>query len=186
MEKKWWRKCPSSEGRSVPVEIQIWAQLSGVLIIIQVFLKCKMLSLETVLSACACTHAHTHTHTHTHTHAQRHPHTQAFWLYKAKFTQLKTGSKHVGDLEWIKTSARNRRHGRSTILGKEMLLDYIWMSPERFCRRGRGRSFHVDGPENRKCVGTNSGESGVRNLLFRNLLHATSISTPVPSLWLKT
>ena len=40
--------------------------------------------------------------------------------------------------------------------------------------------------KNRKCVGTSSGESGVRSLLFRNLLHATSIATPVPSLWLKT
>ena len=53
------------------------------------------------------THTHTHTHarthaiTHTHTHTQRHPHTQAFCLYKAKYTQLKTGSKRPGDLEWM-------------------------------------------------------------------------------------
>ena len=32
-----------------------------------------------------------------------------------------------------------------------------------FCRRGRGRSFHVDGPKT-KGSGTNSGESGARNL----------------------
>ena len=33
-----------------------------------------------------------------------------------------------------------------------------------FGQRGRGRSFHVDGPKNRKGAGTNSGESGARNL----------------------
>ena len=48
-------------------------------------------------------HAHTHTH--------RHPHTQAFGLYKAKYTQLKTGSKRPGDLEWIKT------HGTENMAG---------------------------------------------------------------------
>ena len=36
-------------------------------------------------------------------------------------------------------------------------------SREGFCRRGRGRSFHVDG-RNRKGAGTNNGESGARNL----------------------
>ena len=36
-------------------------------------------------------------------------------------------------------------------------------SREGFCRRGRGRSFHVVG-RNRKDAGTNNGESGARNL----------------------
>ena len=35
-------------------------------------------------------------------------------------------------------------------------------SREGFCRRGRGRSFHVDGPKT-EGAGTNSGESGARN-----------------------
>ena len=48
------------------------------------------------------------------------------------------GSKHLEDLEWMKTAARNRKHGRSTVLGKEE-------SREGLYRRGRGRSFHVDG-----------------------------------------
>ena len=30
MERKWWRKCQSSEETKVPVEIQIWARHSGV------------------------------------------------------------------------------------------------------------------------------------------------------------
>ena len=40
-------------------------------------------------------------------------------------------------------------------------------SREGFCQRGRGRSFHVDGPkteEEKKKAGTNSAESGARNL----------------------
>ena len=38
------------------------------------------------------------------------------------------------------TDAWNRKHGRSTILGKEMFLD-LNESREGFCRRGRGRSY---------------------------------------------
>ena len=38
------------------------------IIIIKVFLKCKLLSLETILSA----HTHTHTHTHKGTHTHKH------------------------------------------------------------------------------------------------------------------
>jgi len=33
-------------------------------------------------------------------------------------------------------------------------------SREGFCRSGRKRSFHVDGPKTRKGAGTYSGESG--------------------------
>ena len=47
--------------------------------------------------------------------------------------------------------ARNEKHGRSTILGKRNVfrLD-LKESREFFCRRGRGRSFHVDGPKTEK------------------------------------
>ena len=64
-------------------------------------------------------------------------------------------------MEWIKTSAQNTKHGRSTILEKENVfrLD-LNESGDGFCRRGRGRSFHID----RKGAGNNSGESGARNL----------------------
>ena len=80
-----------------------------VLIIITVFLKRKVLPLERI-------HSYTHTDrvTRTHKHSD---HT------KLKQTQLKTGSKRPGDLERMKTSERNRKHGRCTILGKEMFLD---------------------------------------------------------------
>ena len=49
------------------------------IIIIKVFLRCKIVSLETVLSARAHAHTHTHTHTRAHTHtgarARAHTHT---------------------------------------------------------------------------------------------------------------
>lgn len=49
----------------------------SLMIIINVFLKRTFLSLETILSP--------------YTHKHRHLHTQAFWLYRAKYTQLKMG-----------------------------------------------------------------------------------------------
>ena len=76
-----------------------------IILIIKVFMKCKILSVETILSACMHAHMHAHTHartrTHTHTHTcalvhtcmQAHTHTQAYQLCKA--TQLKTGSKQT-------------------------------------------------------------------------------------------
>ena len=63
------------------------------IIIIKVFLKREILSLETILSARTHTRTHARTHTHTHKHSD---HT------KLKQTQLKTGSKRPGDLEWMK------------------------------------------------------------------------------------
>ena len=82
-----------------------WGSQLLKIIIIKVFLKCKILSLDTILSA----------HTHTQTHTQRHPHTPAFWLYKVNYTQLKTGSKCPGDLEWIKM------HGTENMVGLQMI-----------------------------------------------------------------
>ena len=37
-------------------------------------------------------------------------------------------------------------------------------SRKAFCQKVRGRSFHVDGQKTEKAWGTNSGESGVKNL----------------------
>ena len=55
----------------------------------------------------------------------------------------------------MKTAAWNRKHGRSTVLEKEMFLDYIWMSPEMISCRWT---------EDRKGAGNKSGESGARYL----------------------
>ena len=45
------------------------------------------------------------------------------------------------------------------------ILDLSESREEGGGRRGRGRSFHVDGLNlNRKCAGTNGGESGAKNL----------------------
>ena len=83
---------------SPSLTIALW--LTCGIIIFKVFVKLKILTIETILSAHmlththACTHACMHAHKHTHTnntHVQihtnktqtRHTHTQAFWLYKA-------------------------------------------------------------------------------------------------------
>ena len=67
-------------------------------------------------------------------------------------------------MRWTKTAARNRNkwHVYSAGIRNVFRLD-LNESREGFCRRGRGRSFHVDG-RNRKGAGTNNGESGARNL----------------------
>ena len=106
------------------------------------------MSIETILSIHTCTHTHARTHAHTH----RGTHTRKYSDHtKLKYPQLKMGSKCLGDLEWMKTSAQNKKHGRSTIFGKKKVfrLD-LNESREGFCRRGRGRSFHVDGPKTEK------------------------------------
>ena len=60
------------------------------------------------------------------------------------------GSKPLGDLEWIKTDGTENMAGLQ-FYGKETFfrLD-LNESREGLCRRGRGRSFHVDGPKREK------------------------------------
>ena len=49
----------------------------------------------------------------------------------------------------MKTAARNGKHGYS--FGKRNVLRFdLNESREGFCRRGRGRSFPVDGPKTKK------------------------------------
>ena len=94
----------------LPQQLTLLLQVHLKTIMIKVFIKSEILSVETILSAYmhtlhthACTHTHTcmhtharaktHTHvcahtrshacTHSHTHTQRHPHTWAYWLHKA-------------------------------------------------------------------------------------------------------
>ena len=79
--------------------------LPNIIIIIKVFLKHKILSLETK-------RIHTHTHTHIHTHTGTHTHKHS------DYTKQQTPGRLGMDED-----AWNRKHGRSTILGKEMFLD---------------------------------------------------------------
>ena len=61
---------------------------------------------------------------------------------KLKYTQLKTGSKCLGDLEWMEQEA-----WQVYSFGKRNVFRLgLNESREGFCWRGRGRSFHVDGP----------------------------------------
>ena len=63
------------ENRDIIVRItEVFTDLKAKTIIIKVFVKCKILSTESILSTYTYTYAHTHTHTHTHTHAHTHMH----------------------------------------------------------------------------------------------------------------
>ena len=62
-------KCIPERGYEKQAHTVISQQDALIIIIIEVFLKHKVLSVETVLSACA--HTHTHTHTHRHLHSQK-------------------------------------------------------------------------------------------------------------------
>ena len=66
------------------------AQGWHVIIIIKVFVKWKILSIESILSAHAhvCTHAQARARTHTHTHTQRHLCTWAFMYLQSKLCMM--------------------------------------------------------------------------------------------------
>ena len=59
----------------LPQQLALLLQVHLKTIMIKVFIKCEILSVETILSAHMHTHAHTCTHTHTH--AKTHTHTCA-------------------------------------------------------------------------------------------------------------
>ena len=75
------------------------------------------------------------------------------------------------------TSARNRKHGRSTSFGKRNVfrLD-LNECKESFCRRGRGRSFCADGLKTEK-----AREPTVESLV-RGILAAESIRSRAESM----
>ena len=81
------------------------------------------MSIETIISVC--------------TRAHRHVYTRAYGLYKAH-----TQNGQQSETRRINTAARNGKRGRSIVLGKRDV--------EGFWRRGRGRSFHVEGPNTYK------------------------------------
>jgi len=81
-------------------------------------------------------------------------------------------SKRLGDLDWIK-DARNRKHGRSTILEKEMFLDF-WLSPERVSvgEEGEGHSMLMDWKQKR-C--RNAQSTGIRKENHSSFFFNTTI-----------
>ena len=62
------------------------------------------------------------------------------------------GSKRPGDLEWIKTQGTENMVGLQFC--EKTCFYYFRLdlneSREGFCQRGRGMSFHVDGPKTEK------------------------------------
>ena len=103
----------------------------------KIFVKRKILSIETILSA----YTREHTHTHTHRGTRTHEHSE----YKAKFTQ---NGQQTETWDGWRQAARNRKHGRSAVLGKYIFRLHLNESREGLC--WRGRSFHVDGPKTEK------------------------------------
>ena len=86
----------------------------------------------------------------------------------------------------MKTASPIRKHGRSTVYGEiNVFRLHLNDSREGFSQRGRGGSFHVDGPKaekkkkkKKKKSGTNSAESGARNLeakSMRSRIDSTSL-----------
>ena len=65
----------------------------------------------------------------------------------------------------MKTAARNRKHSRSIVLERKKVFRlHLNESREGFCRRGRGRSFRVEGPKKRRCGHQQQKLSLTRNL----------------------
>ena len=96
-----------SDGTNTAEKLRVRDFLAA-LMIIKVFIKLKIMSVETILSA--------------YTHTQASVYTSMLTMQSLIYTQLKTGSKK--DLRRMNTAARNRKHSRSIVLGKEMLLGH--------------------------------------------------------------
>ena len=144
-----------SPSPSVLHELGINAADSDLYIINKVFLQHKILSLETILSASAPPPPPPHTHTGTRTHNH------------SGYTNLNIhSSKRAANARetWNGYRRTEQKTWQVYKFGKRNVfrLD-LDESREGFSRRGRGRSFHVEGPKT-KGAGTNSGESGARNL----------------------
>ena len=95
-----------------------------------IFVKGKILSIEIILST--YTYMHTHTGTCTHVHSN---------YTKPNLHSLKWAA--IRDLRRMKTAARNRKHGRSTVLEKIIISGYIWTSPETVFVREEGEGHSI-------------------------------------------
>ena len=77
--------------------------------IIKVFIRYKILSVETILSICTCVHACIHARTHTHTHTQT--------IQNLIYTQLKTGSKQTLEMDEEVAEDSNMGTGMENMAG---------------------------------------------------------------------
>ena len=97
------------------------------------FLKHKIVSMETVISA--------------YTHRQCHPHAQAFWPYKAKIYTAQNGQQMPRRPGMDEDISMEQETCQVYSFGKRNVSRLgLNESREGFCWRGRGRSFHVEGP----------------------------------------
>ena len=102
-------------------------------------------------------HKHAHTHARTHAraraHTHTHTHTRAYRQYWQSiiYTQLKTGGKQRQEKEG--DSSTERKTWQVYSFGKRNILRFdLNESREGFYRRGRERSFHVEGLQTEKVL----------------------------------
>ena len=108
------------------------------------------MSVEAILSA------YTHRGTRTHVHSD---------YTKLNLHSLKTGSKRRLEMDGDSSMDQKTWQVQVHSFGKRNVFRLHWNeSREGFSRRGRGRSFYVNGPKTEKSAGTNSGECIVRGI----------------------
>ena len=118
---------------------KVWGYDVQQIIKIKVFIKCKILSVESILGA----HAHAHTPTHTHMHTQ---HTSILTIQNLIYTQHRQQG-----LEAEEDSSMERKTWQVYSFGKRKVLRFDLNEPrEGSCQRGRGRSFHAEGPRQKR------------------------------------
>ena len=119
----------------------------------KVFIKHKIVSVESILRAPIPPHTHTHTPAHT----------SKLTIQNLIYAQLKPTTNT--NFERRKIATRNEKTWLVYYFGKINVLRFDWKeSREGFCRRGRGRSFRVEGPKKRRCGHQQQKLSLTRNL----------------------
>ena len=103
------------------------------------------------------THARTHAHTHTHTGTRTHTHTGTRIHKYTDYTRLiQNLMSHIWNGQQTETWFGGRQqHGTENMSGvlfwERNVLRFDLKKPrERFCRRGKGRSFYAEGPNTEK------------------------------------
>ena len=97
-------------------------------------------------------HAHTHTHTHAHAHTEAPAHTSMILTRQNLCTTQKWAANSFEmDEETDEDRSMKWKTWQGYSFGKRAVLRFdLKESREGFCRRGRGRSFHVEGLKTEK------------------------------------
>ena len=94
----------------LPQQFALFLQVHLKTIMIKVFIKCEILSVETILSAHTHAHAHTHTHTHSHTYTHTHTHTHTHTRAKTHTCVRTHTHTHAATPAHARTHTRTHTH----------------------------------------------------------------------------